>query len=151
MQAYGLGIPTDSVQGIGNPKDSFPTSRWGLFWQDSCRVRSNLTFNYGLALRRRISAPAGSAERVGAGGLQPAGPAEGDSDGHQQLSAAGRHGVGPKGDGKTVIRASYGIFYDHPLLGLYFLGDASDGSKSGQLLFAGAAPCSRPDGTAVSA
>src|SRR5262249_48087894 len=47
----------------------------------------------------------------------------------------------PHGDGKTVLRASYGIFYDHPLLGLYFLGDASDGSKSGQLLFFGASPC----------
>ncbi len=44
------------------------------------------------------------------------------------------------GDGKTVIRSSYGVFYDHPLLGLYFLGDASDGSKSGQLLFFGANP-----------
>src|SRR5207248_226967 len=47
----------------------------------------------------------------------------------------------PTSDGKTVVRASYGIFYDHPLLGLFFLGDASDGSKSGQLLFAGGAPC----------
>ena len=47
----------------------------------------------------------------------------------------------PQGDGKSVIRASYGIFYDHPLLGLYFLGDASDGSKSGQLFFAGGSPC----------
>ena len=35
----------------------------------------------------------------------------------------------PKGDGKSVVRASYGIFFDHPLLGLYFLGDASDGSQ----------------------
>ena len=47
----------------------------------------------------------------------------------------------PKGDGKTVIRGSYGMFYDHPLLGLYFLGDASDGSTSGQLAFPGGAPC----------
>ena len=53
----------------------------------------------------------------------------------------------PKGDGKTVIRSSYGIFFDHPLLGLYFLGDASDGSKTGQLLFFGANPC---DGTSPS-
>ena len=47
----------------------------------------------------------------------------------------------PKGDGKTVIRASYGMFYDHPLLGLYFLGDASDGSTSGQLAFGGTGLC----------
>jgi hypothetical protein len=53
----------------------------------------------------------------------------------------------PKGDGKTVIRSSYGIFYDHPLLGLYFLGDASDGSRTGQLLFFGSSPC---DGTSPS-
>jgi hypothetical protein len=33
------------------------------------------------------------------------------------------------------------MFYDDPLLGLYFPGDASDGSKSGQLLFAGGSPC----------
>jgi len=34
------------------------------------------------------------------------------------------------------------MFYDHPLLGLYFLGDASDGSSSGQLAFAGTGFCS---------
>jgi hypothetical protein len=33
------------------------------------------------------------------------------------------------------------MFYDHPLLGLYFLGDASDGSTSGQLVFAGTGLC----------
>jgi hypothetical protein len=50
----------------------------------------------------------------------------------------------PKGDGKTVIRASYGVFFDHPLLGLYFLGDASDGSSSGQLAFGGTGGCTGP-------
>jgi hypothetical protein len=34
------------------------------------------------------------------------------------------------------------MFYDHPLLGLYFLGNASDGSSSGQLAFVGTGFCS---------
>jgi hypothetical protein len=51
----------------------------------------------------------------------------------------------PKNDGKTVVRASFGMFYDHPLLGLYFLGDASDGSSSGQLAFAGTGGCDNPN------
>src|SRR5205814_5810703 len=48
----------------------------------------------------------------------------------------------PTGSGKNVVLASYGVFYDHPLLGLYFLGDASDGSTSGQLAFGGTGGCS---------
>jgi hypothetical protein len=36
------------------------------------------------------------------------------------------------------------MFYDHPLLGLYFLGDASDGSTSGQLAFGPAGLCGGP-------
>src|SRR5438093_4791337 len=38
------------------------------------------------------------------------------------------------------------MFYDHPLLGLYFLGDASDGSTSGQLAFGGTGLCSNGAG-----
>jgi len=46
----------------------------------------------------------------------------------------------PRGDARACFVLLMAIFYDHPLLGLYFLGDASDGSKSGQLLFAGGKP-----------
>ena len=141
LQAFGLGIPSTLVQGIGNPKDSFTNKPLGLFWQDSFRLRSNLTLNLGV--RYDIEFPPQLAKLSGLPlaaynqlGLQKG--IDTDKNNFQP-----RIGVAwdPHGDGKSVVRASYGIFYDHPLLGLYFLGDASDGSKSGQLLFAGGSPC----------
>jgi Carboxypeptidase regulatory-like domain len=141
VQAYGLGIPSDFIQGIGNPKDSFHNIPLGLYWQDSWRMKPNLTLNYGL--RYDVEFPpkftppnALALQAYNALGLQKG--IQTDKNNFQP-----RLGMAwdPKGDGKTVVRASFGIFFDHPLLGLYFLGDASDGSKSGQLLFSGASPC----------
>jgi hypothetical protein len=148
VQAYGLGIPEASTQGIGNPKDSFTNKPLGVFWQDSWRMNPNLTLNYGVRydveVPPQLKAPTGLAlAGYNALGLQKG--IQTDTNNFQP-----RIGVAwdPKGDGKTVVRASYGMFYDHPLLGLYFLGDASDGSSSGQLLFFGTAnPCGTPGST----
>ena len=141
VQAYGLGIPSTFIQGIGNPHDAFSNKPLGFFWQDSWKMRSNLTLNYGvrydIEFGPKFAAPAGLAGAAyNALGIQKG--VENDKN-----NFAPRIGLAwdPKGDGKTVIRSSYGIFYDHPLLGLYFLGDASDGSKTGQLLFFGGSPC----------
>ncbi|HEV2698772.1 MAG TPA: TonB-dependent receptor [Terriglobales bacterium] len=141
VQAYGLGIPSTLVQGIGNPSDKFNNKPLGVFWQDSWRFRPNLTINYGVRydveFPPQLAAPTGLAlSAYNQLGLQKG--IQTDKNNFQP-----RIGVAwsPGSSGKTVIRSSYGIFYDHPLLGLYFLGDASDGSKSGQLLFAGGSPC----------
>src|SRR6202162_1341931 len=142
VQAYGLGMPGDFIQGIGSPSDSFPNKPLGLFWQDSWRVRHNLTLNYGVRydveFPPKFKPPQGLA--------RPAYQALGLQKGIQtdKNNIQPRFGLAwdPKGDGKTVVRASYGMFYDHPLLGLYFLGDASDGSTSGQLAFGGTGFCS---------
>jgi hypothetical protein len=52
----------------------------------------------------------------------------------------------PAQNGKTVVRASYGIFYDHPLLGLVFDSEVADGARAPQLAFTGGppAPCTSP-------
>jgi hypothetical protein len=142
VQAYGLGMPGDFIQGLGSPSDSFSNKPLGLFWQDSWRVRHNLTLNYGvrydIEFPPKFKPPQGLA--------LPAYSALGIQKGIQtdKNNIQPRFGLAwdPKGDGKTVVRASYGIFYDHPLLGLYFLGDASDGSTSGQLAFGGTGFCS---------
>ena len=41
------------------------------------------------------------------------------------------------GDGKTVVRAGYGLFYDHPLLAIAFDAATADGGRSVQLITAG--------------
>ncbi len=142
VQAYGAGLPGDFIQGIGSPSDTFHNLPIGVFWQDSWRVSQHVTLNYGVRydveIPPKFKQPQGLAlPAYNLLGLQKG--IQTDKNNFQP-----RIGVAwdPSGNGKTVVRASYGMFYDHPLLGLYFLGDASDGSSSGQLAFAGTSPCS---------
>jgi hypothetical protein len=142
VQGYGAGIPADVIQGLGSPSDSFHNIAFGAFWQDSWRVNPKLTLNYGLrydiekppALKPITSTLAKAAYNLLnlQKGIQTA-----THNFQPRIGMA----FDPGGNGKTVIRASYGMFYDHPLLGLYFLGDASDGSSSGQLAFGPGSPC----------
>jgi hypothetical protein len=52
----------------------------------------------------------------------------------------------PRGNGKTVVRSSFGMFYDHPLLALAFNSDVADGAGAPQLAFTGGSPaaCTSP-------
>ena len=141
VQAYGAGLPGDFVQGIGNPRDSFTNKPLGFFWQDSWRARSNLTINYGLRYDIEFPPQFAAPDALALAGYNYLGLQKGiQTDTHMFQPRVGL-AWDPKGEGKTVIRSSYGVFFDHPLLGLYFLGDASDGSKSGQLAFGGTNLC----------
>ncbi|HEX6503442.1 MAG TPA: TonB-dependent receptor [Terriglobales bacterium] len=135
VQAYGAGLPGSFVQGLGSPSDSFSNKPIGVFWQDSWRINSRVTLNYGVRYDVEIPPKFKPPSALAQAGYNVLGLQKGiqtDTNNFQP-----RLGVAwdPNGDGKTVVRASYGLFYDHPLLGLYFLGDASDGSTSGQLAF----------------
>jgi len=142
IQAYGGGLPATFVQGLGSPMIPSPTKRWACFGRirGTCTITSLLNFGvrYDVEFPPKFKAPTALAQV----GYQFLGLQKGIQTDKNNFQP--RIGVAwdPRGDGKTVVRASYGLFYDHPLLGLYFLGDASDGSTSGQLAFGGTGLCS---------
>ncbi len=142
VQAYGAGLPGDYDQGLGNPSDTFHNIPIGAFWQDSWRVSPKLTLNYGVRYDVEIPPTFKSPTSLALAGYNFLGLQKGIQTDTNNIQP--RVGVAwdPKGDGKMVVRSSYGLFYDHPLLGLYFLGDASDGSTSGQVAFGGTGFCS---------
>lgn len=141
VQSYGFGVPGSFVQGLGSPSDKFKNIPIGVFWQDSWRVNPKLTLNYGVRYDVEIPPKFKQPQGLALPAYRLLGLQKGIQTDKNNIQPRIGLAFDPGGDGKTVIRASYGMFYDHPLLGLYFLGDASDGSSSGQLAFAGTGNC----------
>jgi hypothetical protein len=140
LQAYGLGIPTTYIQGIGNSNQPFDNLPFGFFAQDSWRVNRKLTLNYGVRYDVEISPLFAPATAVNAAAEQALGVVEGIPRDYNNV--APRFGLAwdPAGNGKTVIRMGYGLFYDHPLLAIAFNSVTADGGRSVQLLSPGGTP-----------
>ena len=141
VQAYGLGIPQSFVQGVGNPHFDFSNNTFGTFLQDSWRIRPNLTLNYGARYDVEFTQTFPAINAVAAAAQNALGIGKGIP--RDTNNVAPRIGLAwdPFKDGKTVVRTSYGIFYDHPLLALAFDSDVADGAQAPQIILTGAAPC----------
>ncbi len=140
LQAYGVGIPQSYIQGIGQSNQPFDNIPFGFFAQDTWRVTRKLTLNYGLRYDVEISPLFAPATSLNAAAEKSLGVIEGIPRDYNNV--APRFGLAwdPKGDGKTVVRAGYGIFYDHPLLAIAFDSVTADGGRSVQLLSPGGTP-----------
>ena len=140
LQSYGLGIPTSYIQGIGNSNHPFDNKPMAFFLQDSWRLNRHLTANYGVRYDVEITPLFAPATAVNAAAEKAMGVVEGIPRDYNNV--APRFGIAwdPSGNGKTVIRAGYGMFYDHPLLATAFDSATADGGRSVQLISTGGTP-----------
>ena len=140
VQAYGLGLPAVFFQGIGRSNRPFDNKAFGFFVQDSWKVNSHLTLNYGVRYDVELTPifePASSYNKA----LEPAlGVLEGIPRDKNNFSPRLALAWDPTGKGNTVIRAGYGIFFDHPLLAVAFNATTAEGALSTQLIAPPGAP-----------
>jgi hypothetical protein len=144
VQQYGLGLPTNYIQGFGNPVSRLRNKPIAFFAQDSWKVRPNFTLNYGIRYDYEMTqqiAPVGvrdpfSGITLSASDMLAAQDAMNVQQGfpRDKNNWAPRLGIAwdIKGDAKTVIRAAMGIFYDHPLLAIGFNSDIADAAQQQQ-------------------
>jgi hypothetical protein len=146
VQQYGLGLPSVFIQGFGNPVSRLKNKPLAVFAQDSWKVRPSFTLNYGVRYDYEITdnlLPTDFVDPL-SGIPVPASSTQAfyDAFGIRQGFPRDKNNIAPRigmawdlrGDGSTVLRAAYGIFYDHPLLAIGFNSDIADNVQQQQFI-----------------
>jgi hypothetical protein len=140
VQAYGLGIPQDFTQGFGQSKRPFDSKIVGVFVQDSWALTRRLTLNYGVRYDLNLMpvfAPATGLNQFAEPALNVV---EGIPSDYKEVGPRIGLAWDPRGNGTTVVRASYGIYYDQIPLAIIYDSTAANAFGSAQMEFLGGLP-----------
>jgi len=152
VQQYGLGFPTSFIQGFGNPVSRISNRPMAFFVQDAWKARPNLTFNYGVRYDYEVTQQiptVGFRDTLSGINLSAADLlAAQDALNVQQGFPRDKNNWAPRvavawdvhNNAKTVVRAAFGMFYDHPLLAIAFNSDIGDASQQQQVILTAGSP-----------
>ena len=152
VQTYGLGFPSIYIQGFGDPISRFGNKPLAFFAQDTWRIHKNLTINYGVRYDVELTtqiAPVSFSDPLSGINLTSSDIlAAQDAMGVQQGIPRDTNNWAPRlglawdvfGDQKTKISASYGLYYDHPLLAVGFNSDIADAAQQQQAVLTPGSP-----------
>jgi len=152
VQSYGLGLPSTYIQGFGNPISKLKNQPVAVYAQDSWRIHPRLSINYGFRYEWE------GTETIAPVGIQD--PLSGITMSSADILAAQNavrvqqgfprdgNNIAPRfgfawdmfGNGKTVIRGSAGLYYDHPLLAAAFNSDIADAAQQQQAVLTAGSP-----------
>ncbi len=122
-QAFAAGLPAAYVQGYGTSGDSYDDPDIALFVQDDWNISSRLTLKAGLRYQRQWMYDLDYTVSLPGGGKYTYKIPDDTNNIAPRLALV----FDPRGDGRSSIHGSYGLFYDNQILANAQIGNGVDG------------------------